>query len=421
MTEDGGPRGVWPDPAGPATPGLPVGHRRPDRLNSRALEVLGRYARDMAHMLSPERHDLPVDGTLRGIVVLFRVLGWAWMAILVVLTPSNDPGADKVIVWGTLALATAWTAATWWAAIKTNRIGERWFVIGDVLVTLFVGVAPTIAGAVDLFHGGWLNSNLFVVAYAYNMRFAIGAGAVIGVEQILVHWIDGRGVVPGAGSVGFLVIGILIGWAFDQLRLQERRRIATQVELDNAIATQARHKERLDIANRLHDSVLQTLAALRRESTDPDQVRYLARRQERELRHTISEYRSPHQHSARAELQMICGEVEDVYRIEIDAVIRGDAEYNDQIAGILTATREALLNAAKHAGVDNVDLYAEFKPDQIQVFVRDRGRGFDPTASASGRGMDHSLRRPAEDAGASVNLTSGPGVGTEVAIAWQAL
>lgn len=398
---------LWPD----------VGGVRPQEVRRREMDVgmLG----IMPSFFTRERSNLPIDATLRKITLLFRVLGWAWMAILVALTPSSDPGANKVLVFGTLALATAWTAATWWAAIKTDKMGEPWFVTCDVLIALFVGVAPTIAGAEDLFHGGWLNSTLFVVAYAYNMRVTIGVGVIIAIEQVLVHWIDLRGVVPAAGSVGFLVIGILIGWAFDQLRLQERLRIATQEELDGAIAAQARHKERLDIANRLHDSVLQTLAALRRESDDPDQVRYLARRQERELRQTISEYRSPHQRSARAELQTICGEVEDVYRIEIDAVVRGDSECNDEVGAILTGAREALLNAAKHAGVDTVDLYAEFKPDMIQIFVRDRGRGFDPTATASDRGIDHSLRRPAQSAGATVDLTTTPGGGTEVTITWH--
>jgi signal transduction histidine kinase len=414
MTEDGGPWGVWPDVAGPATLGMSADSTRGDGQISKALAVLGRYARNMAQTLSLERHDLPVDGTLRGIVLLFRVLGWAWMAILVVLTPSNDPGADMVIVWGTLALCTAWTAATWWAAITTDKLGERWFVIGDVLVTLFVGVAPTIAGAQDLFHGGWLNSNLFVVAYAYNMRFAIGAGIVIGLQQVLVHWIDDRGVVPGAGSVGFVAIAILVGWAFDHLRHQERRRIATQEELDSAIAIQARHIERLDIANRLHDSVLQTLAALRQESDDPNQVRYLARRQERQLRRTISEYRSPFAHSARADMEGICDEVEDLYHVEIAAVVRGDAEMDDAKETVLAAAREALINAAKHSGAGNIDLYAEIDAARVQVFVRDRGRGFE--LDASDRLVNHGLQARAEAVGAEVRIESEPGAGTEVEI-----
>ncbi len=371
----------------------------------------------MVRIRTREKPNLPIDATLRNITLLFRVLGWAWMAILVVLTPSNDPGADTVISWGTLALATVWTALTWWVT-RADEMGRLWFVIGDVLVTAFIGMAPTIAGAEHLFHGGWLNSNLFVVAYAYTIRPTIVAGSVIGLEQVVVHWLDDRGVVPAAGSVGFLVIGILVGWAYDHLRLQERRRMSVQSELDAAIATQARHEERLDIANRLHDSVLQTLAVMSRDADDADQIRYLARRQERELRNTISEYRSPHEHSARAELQAICGDIEDVHRIKVESVIRGDAECDDRVRAILAATREALLNAAKHAGVDTVDLYAELKADTIEVFVRDRGRGFDPTSVAAGRGLDHSLQRRAENVGAAVNVTTTPGTGTQVAITW---
>jgi len=378
------------------------------------------YAAGMGRLLTRERPRLPVDVTLRKATLLFRVLGWAWMTVLVVLTLAHDPGANAVVCWIALALATAWTVVTWWAAIPTDTIGAPWFVTIDVLITLYIGMAPTIAGAEHLFHGGWLNSTVFVVAYATNLTVTIVAGAVIGLEQVLVHWIDARGVVPAAGSIGFLMIAILIGWAFDHLRHQERRRLAVQEELDAAVATQARHQARLDIANRLHDSVLQTLAALRRDSDDADQVRYLARRQERELRRTISEYRSPHEQSARAELHMICAEIEDVNRIEVDAVIRGDAECDDRIRAILAAAGEALRNAAKHAGVDAVDLYADFKPDQIEVFVRDRGRGFDPAAAVSGRGIDYSLLGPAQKAGAAVEVTSAPGAGTEVAIRWPA-
>jgi signal transduction histidine kinase len=373
----------------------------------------------MVRLRTGGKPSLPIDPVLRNITLLFRVLGWLWMAILVVLTPGNDPGANMAIAWGTLALATAWTATTWWAT-RADEMGRYWFVFGDVLITAFVGMAPTIAGAEHLFHGGWLNSNLFVVAYAFNLRVTVGAGIFIGAEQVLVHWLDGRGVVPAAGSVGFLMIGILVGWTFDRLRLQDRQRIAVQNELDEAVATQARHAERLEIANQLHDSVLQTLAALRRDADDAAQVRYLARRQERELRHTISEYRSPHPHSARAEIWTMCGDIEDMHRIEIDTVIRGDAECDERLRAILAAAREALLNAVKHAGVDTIDLYAELKTDRVQVFVRDRGRGFDPASTASGRGMEHSLRRRAEAAGAEVRVATAPGAGTEVEITWQA-
>ncbi|MEA2002010.1 MAG: hypothetical protein U9N84_09030 [Actinomycetota bacterium] len=374
----------------------------------------------MARSPRQEHRDLPVDGTLRRVVVLYRLLGWAWMVILVVLTPRNDPGANMTIAFGALALATGWTALTVWAAGEADQLGNMWFVIGDIAVVLLVAASSTLAGAEDLFHGGYPLSTLAVVAYAFNLQAALGVSLIMGAEQVIVHVLDDRGTLPAVGSVTFVVVAILFGWAFDHLRLQERQRLAVQEELDLANADRVRHEERIQLANRLHDSVLQTLTALQRDAEDSGQVRYLARRQERQLRHTISEYRSPYAHSARAGVQAICEEVEDLYRIEVDAVIRGDAELDTKHEAILASAREALMNAAKHSGVPSIDLYAELDAERVQVFVRDRGQGFDPASSSTGRGLDHGLRGRAEAVGAVVTVATEPGGGTEVEILWIA-
>jgi signal transduction histidine kinase len=158
---------------------------------------------------------------------------------------------------------------------------------------------------------------------------------------------------------------------------------------------------------------------MQRDAEDPGQVRYLARRQERQLRRTISEYRSPYGCSTRAELQTVCDEVEDLHRITIQSVIRGDAECDDVRRTLLAAGREALLNAAKHSGEDVVDLYAELGPSNLRLFIRDRGRGFDPMTAATGRGLDHSLRKRIEDVGATVTVKTTLGDGTDVEILWE--
>jgi signal transduction histidine kinase len=176
----------------------------------------------------------------------------------------------------------------------------------------------------------------------------------------------------------------------------------------------------MDLANRLHDSVLQTLSVLRRDADDANQVRYLARRQERLLRRTISEYRSEYEHSARAAIHGMCDEIEDVHRIEIDTVVRGDAEVNPPFEAVLAAAREALTNAAKHAGVDVIDLYAELETGRIEVFVRDRGHGFDAAVAGSGRGMDHSMVKRITDVGGEAQITSEVGAGTSVELRWPA-
>jgi len=374
----------------------------------------------MAGTPRQDHRDLPVDGTLRRVVVLYRLLGWAWMVILVALTPANDPDANLAVVMGSAGLATGWTVLTVWAGGKANRLGNTWFVVSDIAVGLLIAAASTLAGAEQLFHGGYPMSTLAVAAYAFNLRAAVGVSLLLGTEQVIVHIVDDRGTLPAVGSVTFIVFAVLFGFAFDHLRLQERLRVTVQNELDEANADRVRHEERIELANRLHDSVLQTLTALRRDAEDPSQVRYLARRQERQLRHTISEYRSPYAHSLRAAVQGLCSEVEDLYRVEIDAVVRGDAELAAPHEALVASAREALINAAKHSGVSTIDLYAELATDRVQLFVRDRGQGFDPGTSSTGRGLDHGLRRRTEAVGGSVVVTTEPGAGTEVELLWNA-
>jgi signal transduction histidine kinase len=84
---------------------------------------------------------------------------------------------------------------------------------------------------------------------------------------------------------------------------------------------------------------------------------------------------------------------------------------------VLLATREAVVNAARHAGSGRVDVYAEASPSQLEVFVTDRGRGFDPDAVAADRhGVRGSIVDRMERHGGSARVTSRPGEGTEVVL-----
>ncbi len=76
----------------------------------------------------------------------------------------------------------------------------------------------------------------------------------------------------------------------------------------------------------------------------------------------------------------------------IEVVTVGDGPLDGAIEAIVQAAREAMTNAAKFAGSERVDLYAEVEPDRVEVFVRDRGVGFDPGAiPADRRGMRDSI------------------------------
>jgi signal transduction histidine kinase len=74
-----------------------------------------------------------------------------------------------------------------------------------------------------------------------------------------------------------------------------------------------------------------------------------------------------------------------------------------------------MTNAAKFAGVEEVDVYAEVTDDAVAVFVRDRGAGFDPASVPDDRrGIKDSIRGRLERAGGTAVVTSTPGEGTEV-------
>lgn len=132
--------------------------------------------------------------------------------------------------------------------------------------------------------------------------------------------------------------------------------------------------ERAEIAARLHDSVLQTLALIQKRATDAEEVRRLARSQERELRQWL--FDPVADATVFAALKRACGEVEDIFRLRITPVTVGeDLPLTDAYQACVLAAREAMVNAAKHAGGVNVDVYAETF-DGLRIYVRDRGPGF---------------------------------------------
>jgi len=148
---------------------------------------------------------------------------------------------------------------------------------------------------------------------------------------------------------------------------------------------------------------------------DSSEVRYLARVQERDLRRTINEYRSPHKESFRARLLDARAAIEDRYRVEIEQVIRDDTEMTSELRALVEAASEAMANAARHSGSPTIDLYAEVRADGVQINVRDRGRGFDPETISSG-GMAHSIVGRVSEAGGTASIKTVSGQGTDVSL-----
>lgn len=155
-------------------------------------------------------------------------------------------------------------------------------------------------------------------------------------------------------------------------------------EFQSERAGHIRESERAEIAAHLHDSVLQTLALIQKSAHSPADVTRLARAQERELREWIYQD-SAHKSGALVErIKSVCAEVEDLYGQGVEVVAVGDAEVTDSGNALVQAVRESVLNGARHGGT-TVSVYVEAGANGVDVFVKDRGPGFDVDTVPSDR------------------------------------
>ena len=176
-----------------------------------------------------------------------------------------------------------------------------------------------------------------------------------------------------------------------------------------------RQQERAEMAAHLHDSVLQTLALVQRRADEPGEVAALARRQERELRAWLANRPAAGEARLASALEAVAAEVEERHGVPVEVVTVGDRDLDAAGEAVVAAAREAMTNAAKFGGGSTVDVYAESNDGRLQVFVRDRGPGFDPrSVPADRRGMRESIVGRMERHGGRATVTSSPGAGTEV-------
>ncbi|MBV9843479.1 MAG: PspC domain-containing protein [Kutzneria sp.] len=196
-------------------------------------------------------------------------------------------------------------------------------------------------------------------------------------------------------------------------------------ELDEQRRATVRTREREEIAAHLHDSVLQTLALIQKHAEDGREVVRLARGQERQLRTWLygpTGYRRggrPTGHAANTMLSeaiaVACGDVEDAFAVAVQHVVVGDCATDERLTALVQAAREAIVNSAKHSGVEQVSVYAEVEETAVTVFVRDRGSGFDADAVPEDRhGLADSINGRMRRNGGRVRLRTAPGEGTEV-------
>jgi signal transduction histidine kinase len=261
-------------------------------------------------------------------------------------------------------------------------------------------------------------------------RVLVVGGALAGAGLVAAAAVaaSGREGPDAAGAVAMfaiLVAGLLtlVGvvvfpWLFLLARTVTRER-----------AARVRAEERAEVATHLHDSVLQTLTLIQKRRGDPGEMARLARHAERELRGWLygapaaaTGARStggPPKDDLVAALRAAAAEVEDRHGVAVELVAVGTCRLDERARAVAGAAAEALTNAAKHAGVPRVSLFAEVTDGRVLVVVRDRGRGFDqaaagPGAAPGGRGIPDSIVGRMRRQGGEAAIRSAPGAGTEV-------
>lgn len=298
---------------------------------------------------------------------------WALLPFLVILA-SAAAGmvfiADAVRVW--LGLAPRQRAP--WKQMTESRRGPDGIAWRAVAGLALVGVAAFLAYS--------LVARLFVAYSLYEL-----------IALLMI-----------AGGVA-LVLGIPVA-------------IGAFLRLGHDTAGTAHDRERQRFAAHLHDSVLQTLALVRRQAHDPVAVARLARRQEHALRAWMAGEAELVSDTLVAALRDAVAGVEDEHDMTVEFTAIGDRALDTACEELVAAAREALRNAARHAGGAPVFVFCQVAPDgRVELFIRDEGPGFDPAAvPAERRGIRDAIVGRMAFAGGEATVDSVCGEGTEVTL-----
>jgi signal transduction histidine kinase/phage shock protein PspC (stress-responsive transcriptional regulator) len=356
-----------------------------------------------------------------GLGLILYGVGWAVM-------PNAPEGAARPVPVGGDGVATAAFGAVVLGGLLLVRAIGLW--PGDVVVwplaAALVGLAllamRTPAGAATTELPDWpvlrrlppdaADAIAVLVGTRRGALARIAAGAtcvVIGLAAFVVSvdsWRALRGTLVALVAV-FIGVALVVGPGVSRLvhaLIEERRE-------------RIRADERAEVAAHLHDSVLQTLALVQRRADDPREVVRLARMQERELRAWLLSGDAPAasvSSSLGAALEELAAAVEGEIGVPVEVVRVRDCGI-EGTEPLLAAAREAILNAARHSGAVRVSVYLEVESEQATIFVRDRGRGFDPDAVPADRGgISHSIIGRMTRAGGRAAVRSTADEGTEV-------
>ncbi len=289
---------------------------------------------------------------------------WAFTPHEPAATPAEaDTGARREVPGAALLLVLA-VAAALLTLIAAPSAGER--LPGGALETI-VASSAAVAWSLGLDRGDPTRS----ARYGFVVRTASAALLLLVGTALLLQqpW-----VLTTIAAVLMLTLGVVV--------LLIPRVVELWSEVIAERSGRVREEQRAEIAAHLHDSVLQTLALIQNRAEPQSEIARLARAQERELREWLFAEPGVDPGDLAVELQRYAAELELEYPVRFEVVTVGEAALSS--GALAGAAREAMLNAARHAGGE-VSVYLEASPEELTVFIRDHGPGFDPAVVEEGR------------------------------------
>jgi signal transduction histidine kinase len=244
-------------------------------------------------------------------------------------------------------------------------------------------------------------------------RVVVGA-LLVGWSAVLALVVVGPALAHGGVLLVVLVVAVVLG-ALAVVGLPVLVSVAASA--DRTRVARAREEERRRVAAHLHDSVLQTLSLVQRQAHDPVAVSHLAHRQERALRAWMAGRSESGPDTLAGALEAAVEQVEGDERVEVGVTLNGDRVLDDTGDELVAAAREALRNAARHAGGAPIVMFAEIEAAGAAVYIRDEGPGFDLAAvPAERRGVRDAIVGRMASIGGHATVESEPGEGTEVTL-----
>jgi signal transduction histidine kinase len=398
----------WAAPADPPPYGRAHDARPPlrrDVLSS--ASGIGGVARGISHWLGVETNTVrlafAIGSLFNGIGILLYAILWAVLPDGRGSVPARrlgiqvDPSRQDPLMVGAFAMTVT-------GALLLLRQTALWFPASYTwpLVAMAVGLGVVWQPQRSTRGAGLVTGRLVTGAVLVGIGFIslFGRGRSFAASRQML--LDTVVVLAGIA----LLVGPLFTRLARDLRAEESRR--------------AQSEAKADVAAHLHDSVLQSLALIQKRAEAPSEVIAIARRQERDLREWL--YGTPREpdSSLRAALQATASDLEGAHGVPIDIVTVGgdvsiDSVNAERVAGLVGAAREAMANAARHSGAPKVAVYVEVEPDDVTVFVRDTGSGFDRSSIATTRqGLSGSIEGRMSRIGGYATIRSTEGIGTNV-------